>query len=284
MVDFTSALYLGSPHLTLPAGLPLTTGRPAALREPDWHRRVAREVARRQGLETGLLAPSTLHLFWDVLALLPRSGVVFIDKAMYPVGQWGAARALLRGLPVVPFSAHDLPGLARQLHTYRQQGRTPWLLTDGWRLAAEGPAPLARYLHLLQPDPNSVLLIDDTQAFGVTGAKPTLRHPLGRGGGGTLPFLGLRHPQILTITSLAKGLGVPVAVLAGSRRWLSLYEQRSAVRVHTSPVSSWHAWAAAQALGLDARHGNAARQRLEQHIRQFRQELSAAGIRAQGGW
>ncbi|PJJ60172.1 aminotransferase class I/II-fold pyridoxal phosphate-dependent enzyme [Hymenobacter chitinivorans] len=284
MVDFTSALYLGRPRLTLPAHLPLTTGRPAALQEPDWHRHVGREVARRQGLETGLLAPSTLHLFWDVLALLPRSGVVFLDKAMYPVGQWGAARALLRGLPVVPFSAVDLPTLARQLHLYRQQGRTPWLLTDGWRLGGAGAAPLARYLQLLAPDPESVLLIDDTQAFGVLGARPTARQPLGVGGGGTLPFLGVQHPQVLTITSLAKGLGVPVAALAGSGAWLRRYEQRSTVRVHTSPVSNWHAWAAAQALEHDAACGNAARQRLARHIGEFRQRLRAAGIRPRGGW
>ncbi|UOQ51421.1 aminotransferase class I/II-fold pyridoxal phosphate-dependent enzyme [Hymenobacter cellulosivorans] len=284
MVDFTSALYLGPPRLQLPAGLPLTTGRPAALQEPDWHRRVAGEVARRQGLETGLLAPSTLHLFWDVLTLLPRSGVVFIDKTMYPVGQWGAARAVLRGLPVVPFSAANLPALARQLHTYRAQGRTPWLLTDGWRLNGAGPAPLARYLQLLSPDSASALLVDDTQAFGVLGARPSVRQPLGQGGGGTLPYLGVRHPQVLTITSLAKGLGVPVAVLAGSRAWLRHYEQCSTVRVHTSPVSGWHAAAAAQVLQHDARHGEAARHQLTRHIGQFRQDLQAAGLRLRGGW
>ncbi|TGE28821.1 PLP-dependent aminotransferase family protein [Hymenobacter metallicola] len=284
MVDFTSAHYLGARPLQLPAGLPLSTGRPAALQEPGWHRRVAREVAHRQGLEAGLLAPSSLHLFWDVLALLPRSGVVFIDQAMYPVGQWGAARALLRGLPVVPFSATDLPALARRLHTYRQQGRPAWLLTDGWQLPAEGPAPLARYLELLVPDPQAVLLIDDTQAFGILGRQPTVRAPLGQGGGGCLPFLGLHHPQILTITSLAKGLGVPVAVLGGSRRWLARYEQRSTVRVHTSPVSGWHAWAAGLALQQDARHGAAARQQLTSLLRQFRQEVAAAGLRPRGGW
>ncbi|TGE24601.1 pyridoxal phosphate-dependent aminotransferase family protein [Hymenobacter aquaticus] len=284
MVDFTSAHYLGYRPGPPPAGLPLSTGRPAALQEPDWHRRAAREVARRQGLEAGLLAPSTLHLFWDVLTLVPRRGVVFIDEAMYPVGQWGAARAALRGLPVVPFAANNLPRLARQLHAYRQQGRPAWLLTDGWQLAAEQPAPLSRYLQLLAPDPQSVLLLDDTQAFGVLGARASARRPLGQGGGGCLPYLGLRHPNVLTITSLAKGLGVPVAVLAGSRAWLARYEQGSPVRVHTSPVSNWHAWAAAEALRHDARHGEPARRRLAGRIGQLRRGLGAAGIRLRGGW
>ncbi|GAA3948311.1 hypothetical protein GCM10022406_32680 [Hymenobacter algoricola] len=282
MLDFTSALYLGTPRLSVPAGLALTTGYPAALQEPGWHRRVAAAVARRQGLETGLLAPSTLHLFWDVLTLAPAAAVIFVDEAMYPVGQWGASRALLRGLPVVAFAADNLPDLRRRLLTYRQQGRTPWLLTDGWRLA-QGPAPLSAYLNLLRPDPRSVLLLDDTQAFGVVGAAPTPERPLGQGGGGTLPYLGLRGPGILSITSLAKGLGVPVAVLAGSRAWLARFGRHAATRVHSSPVSNWHAWAAGQALTRDAAGaGDQARHQLGRRIGELRAAL--AGWPLSGGW
>ncbi|UOQ68149.1 hypothetical protein [Hymenobacter volaticus] len=287
MLDFTSALYLGPPTFSVPTNLPLTTGRPAALQEPGWQRRIAEMVANRQGLETGLLAPSTLHLFWDVLALAPSSAVIFIDQAMYPIGHWGAARAALRGLPVVPFDADNLPALRRLLHIYRQQGHIPWLLTDGWRLAQEGPAPLSCYQELLRPDPRSVLLLDDTQAFGVLGAKPSAQHPLGQGGGGSLPYAGVRGPGIVCISSLAKGLGVPVAVLTGSRKWVARFARRSATRVHNSPVSNWHAWAAGQALHRDAaRTGNAARQQLAQRIREFRRKMGqlagnwqAAGFR-----
>ncbi|SHJ47391.1 8-amino-7-oxononanoate synthase [Hymenobacter daecheongensis DSM 21074] len=282
-MDFTSALYLGARPVTFPAGLLLTSGRPAALQEPPWQRQVGQAVARRQGLEAGLLAPSTLHLFWDVFRLAPRSAVIFIDQTMYPVGQWGSQRAALRGLPVVPFRAADLPGLARRLHVCRQQGRTPWLLTDGWNLAAGRPAPLARYLALLAPDPAGVLLVDDTQAFGVLGARPDDAMPLGSGGGGSLPYLGLRSGKILTITSLAKGLGVPVAVLAGSAARLACFERRSEVRVHTSPVSNLHAWAAQEALRHDARHGDAARHQLGQRITAFRQALTTAEIEPLGG-
>lgn len=285
MLDFTSALYLGPPAFTVSAGLALTTGRPAALQEPGWHRRIADSVAQRQSLETGLLAPSTLHLFWDVLTLAPPNAAVFIDQAMYPVGHWGAARAALRGLPVVPFNADNLPALRRLLPIYRQQGRIPWLLTDGWRLTQEGPAPLSHYQELLRPDPRSVLLFDDTQAFGVMGAKPNAQQPLGQGGGGSLAYLGLQGAGILCISSLSKGLGVPVAVLTGSRKWVARFARHATTRVHSSPVSNWHAWAAGQALQRDAAGaGNAARQRLAQRIRAFRRELGAAGWQPGGGW
>ncbi|MBD2722552.1 aminotransferase class I/II-fold pyridoxal phosphate-dependent enzyme [Hymenobacter armeniacus] len=287
MLDFTSALYLGPQALPPPPpGLALTTGRPAVL---DHHGRaqwVAHAVARRQGLEAGELAPSSLHLFWDVFGLVPARGVVLLERRLYPVGRWGSLRARARGLPVATFRADDLPGLARLLHAYQQQGRTPWLVTDGWH-PGHGPAPLAKYLRLLAPHPGATLLIDDTQAFGVLGARPGKSRPLGQGGGGLLPWVGLGPPppgpELLTITSLAKGLGVPVAVLAGRAARLAQFRRRAETRVHTSPVSGWHAWAAEQALRHDARHGHAARRRLGLRIAQFRRALAGLGIRPLGG-
>ncbi|HEX8659734.1 MAG TPA: aminotransferase class I/II-fold pyridoxal phosphate-dependent enzyme [Hymenobacter sp.] len=286
MSDFTSALYLGRPELPpgLPAGLALSTGQPAALAEADLASWVGQAVAGRQGLEAGVLAPSSLHLFWDVFRLVPRQGVVLLDEALYPVGRWGAERALLRGLPVVQFRTGDETQLRRLLHVYSQQGRIPWLVTDGWLMSAGRPAPLARYLDLLRPYPNAVLLVDDTQAFGVLGAGPTAAQPWGRGGGGSVAHAGLRGPQLLTITSLAKGLGVPVAVLAGSAARVAQFRQRSETRVHTSPASNVHAWLAAQALSRDAIRGEARRQRLLGNVRRFRQAMARAGWAPRGGW
>ena len=286
MLDFTSALYLGTRALPPPpAGLLLTSGRPAVLTEDARATAAAQEVARRQGLEAGLLAPSTLHLFWDVFGLVPAHGVVLLEQRLYPVGQWGALRARARGLPVVPFRRDNLPGLARLLHTYRQQGRTPWLVADGWH-PGRGPAPLAGFAALLAPYPGAVLLLDDTQAFGVLGARPGPSNRLGQGGGGSLAWAGIdpgSRPEILTISSLAKGLGVPVAVLAGRAARLGQFRRRAETRVHTSPVSAWHAWAAAAALHHDARYGDAARQQLGWRIAQFRGALLRAGLRPRGG-
>ena len=286
MPDFTSALYLGPQALAPPpAGLLLTTGRPAAMAEDARATEAAQEVARRQGLAAGVLAPSTLHLFWDVFRLVPAHGVVLLDQRLYPVGQWGAMGARARGLPVVQFDSDDLPGLARLLHIYRQQGRTPWLVTDGWH-PGRGPAPLARFAALLALYPGAVLLLDDTQAFGVLGARPDSANRLGQGGGGSLRWAGIdprNGPEILVITSLAKGLGVPVAVLAGRAARLGQFRRRAETRVHTSPVSAWHAWAATAALHHDARYGEAARQRLGQRIAQFRRALARAGLQPRGG-
>lgn len=284
MVDFTSALYLGQHPLSssFPQHLSVTTGKPAALHEPHLHQVVAQEVARKQGLESGLLAPSTLHVFWDIITTLGRSNAVLIDEAMYPVGRWGSMRAALQGVPVASFPANDTERLGRLIHSYRQQNRIPWIVTDGWNVTQGKPAPLGQYLELLKSCSKSVLLVDDTQAFGILGQHPNARLPYGTGGGGCLPYLELQSPKILTITSLAKGLGVPVAVLAGSANQIRRYRQNSEVRVHTSPVSNLHAWAAWQALQNDRSTGDALRSQLYQNVVLFKQTVQP--VSTTGGW
>ena len=275
MVDFTSALYLGHSPLSIPfpQHLSVTTGKPAALYEPCLHQLVAREVARKQGLERGILAPSTLHVFWDIVSLLNPSNVVLIDKGMYPLGRWGAMRALFKKVPVVTFETNRLEQLGRLVYTYQQQNRIPWIVTDGWHMARAQPAPLAQYLEILKSCRESILLVDDTQAFGILGQRERVGLPYGRGGGGCIPYLGLQSPKLLTVTSLAKGLGVPVAVLAGSAERISQFRQRSEVRVHTSPVSNLHAWAAWQALQTDQQHGDNRRDRLYRNVMLFQRTL-----------
>ena len=284
MIDFTSALYLGQHPLSVPfpQHLPVTTGKPAALYESCLHKDVAQAVARKQGMERGLLTPSTLHVFWDIVAVMARFGAMLIDEAIYPVGRWGAMRAVLQGLPVASYPANDAEQLARLIHSYRQQHRIPWIITDGWNVAQGQPAPLGLYLELLKPCREGVLLVDDTQAFGILGQHPTSALPYGIGGGGSLPHLSLQSPKILTITSLAKGLGVPVAVLAGSANRIERYRRNSTVRVHTSPVSNLHAWAAWDALQNDQLTGDTLRNRLYQNVRLFKQTVRP--VTTTGGW
>ncbi len=79
MIDFTSALYLGMRHAhgTLPPWLQLTTGRPAALKEAPEAVRLSEDIAQLLRCERALLAPSTLHLFWDLFESWPRVASLF---------------------------------------------------------------------------------------------------------------------------------------------------------------------------------------------------------------
>jgi 8-amino-7-oxononanoate synthase len=72
VLNFTSALYLGlrHPSWSLRPWAQLTTGAPAALAPPPGARMVADMLAALQGCERAALAPSTLHLFWDLFGMV----------------------------------------------------------------------------------------------------------------------------------------------------------------------------------------------------------------------
>src|SRR5262245_51588111 len=118
MLDFTSALYLGMRHgsRSLEPWDQLTTGRPAALVSPPGARQVSQALAVLQGCESGTLATSTLHLFWDLFGMLAGERVaIYPDAGIYPISQWGVERAAARGAPVRKFPHHDAEALRDQL-------------------------------------------------------------------------------------------------------------------------------------------------------------------------
>ena len=100
MLDFTSALYLGLQHPSnsLRPWRAFTTGAPAALVEPLSARAIARALADLQGCEAAILAPSTLHLAWDLFGLLAEKPItILMDAGAYSITRWGVQRAAMRG-------------------------------------------------------------------------------------------------------------------------------------------------------------------------------------------
>jgi 8-amino-7-oxononanoate synthase len=279
VLDFTSALYLGlrHPSSSLRSWLHFTTGAPAALVEPAEAREIARLLAELQGCEAATLATSTLHLAWDLFGLLAERPItIFMDAETYPITRWGAQRAAMRGAPVRTFPHHDAVALGRTLATV-PRGRAPVIVTDGFCPNCGRVAPLADYLALARRR-GGMLVADDTQALGILGQAPGARVPYGQGGGGSLRWNGLHAPEALVFSSLAKGLGVPIAVLAGSRPWIDKYEEKSLTRVHCSPPSVATLRAAEHAVACNRRDGDARRGRLLDLVRRFRRGLSAAGV------
>ena len=72
MLDFASALTLGLGHpaTALRSWARLTTGVPAVLAEPPGAAALAQRVAGLTGCEAGVAAPSSLHLYFDLLLSL----------------------------------------------------------------------------------------------------------------------------------------------------------------------------------------------------------------------
>jgi 8-amino-7-oxononanoate synthase len=283
MIDFTSSLYLGirHPRGSLSPWPQLTSGTPSAVDEPLAAKSVAHRLAGLQGCEWSTLGRSTLHLFWDLFGLFSSESVaIYLDAGAYPIVRWGVERAKGRGLPVYLFPHHDADRLRRML----QQGssrRRPVIVCDGLCTACGCQTPIAAYLECAR-DHGGLLVVDDTQALGVLGADPDARAPYGRGGGGSLRREHTAGPDVVLVSSLAKGFGAPLAALAGSREMIRQFEARSETRQHCSPPTFADIHAAARALRLNQAIGDRLRLRLAWLVQDFRKRLSALGLEATG--
>jgi 8-amino-7-oxononanoate synthase len=275
VIDLTSSLYLGLRHgsAVVPPWTQLTTGVPAALAAAPQAGAVAARLAEVIGVRAATVAPSTLHAFWDLFVAL-GARQIFVDAGTYPIARWGAERARCDGATVRTFRHHDPGALHRALTT--AAGRGPVVLTDGLCPGCGGVAPVGDYLDAVRGRGGTVV-VDDTQALGVLGT-PAPGHPYGTGGGGTARWAGLGDARLLIVASLAKGLGVPVAVVAGSQAAVRRYEARAETRVHCSPPSNAHLSAAAHALTCNETQGDELRGHLAGLVTRFRGLLEAQGI------
>lgn len=297
MIDLRIALYLEMQHAhkELPGWRQLTTGVPASVREDVRSRWVGRQIARMQGLEQGMTAASTLHLFADLHAWLADSPVtMFVDEFIYPVARFGIEKLTVKGNRILPYRHQQAAHLEVLLNRWADQHTTPVVLMDGWCPQCGRPAPLPEIALLLERY-GALGVMDDTQAFGLLGdpggcaiapegfATAPEAWPYGRGGGGLLRWSGAPPDRMISITSLAKSFGVPMAVISGSERFIRAFRSRSRTIDHCSPPSIAHLSAAIHALEYNRTEGDCRRRRLFAHVSHFKQQLSAAGIRTKGG-
>lgn len=283
--DFTSALFLGlyHPSAMLPDWPQMTSGVPAALREDPETTRVAGRLARLVGCQAGLAFPSTLHLFHDLFDFLGRQRIrLLVDDHAYPIAQWGTERASLLGVRIEQFAHADPECLKKALSGKSFKAGRPVVVTDGWCTVCGKPMPISKYASLLQAQ-KGWLIIDDTQSLGVLGRQTASPLPYGRGGGGTIPWLGHSIDRVIVCSSLAKAFGVPIAVMSGPFEVINAIRRNGLSRYHCSPPSLAHVKAASRALWLNQTQGEQLRQQLWENVKLFRQGLHLSGIRIRGG-
>lgn len=280
MLDFTSALYLGMQHQadSMHPWQQLTTGKPAALYSPSRQRCVETVLTNLVGTEQAVLGQSTFHLFWDLFGMLAANNIaIYLDRAAYPIACWGAERAAARGVPVEYFAHHNLQTLKRQLQESANEQLTPVIVIDGYCPGCARFAPISKLIAMIRPY-SGLLVIDDTQALGIFGENRHRQSPYGMTGGGSLNCSAIQSQNIVLISSLAKGFGVPVAMLAGSHQMIDFFKSHSQTRVHMSPPSCAIVHATEHALRVNQKHGKMLRNRLVKLIYLFRQLLDQAGI------
>lgn len=228
---------------------------------------VERGFAELVGCDRAIAGSSTLHLFWDLFGWFSKPGIqIFVDDATYPIGRWGVARAALAGVPVHYFPEHDVEAL--RMSVDGSDGSRPVILADGFCPACDHAAPLREYVELAASKDGWVV-VDDSQALGL----------FGRHGGGSLRKFGLTGTSAILVSSLAKALGVPLAMLAGRALDVERIREHSDIRVHCSPPSVPVLNAAARALKLNAEMGDRLRARLARRVARFRNGLKQLGLR-----
>jgi 8-amino-7-oxononanoate synthase len=285
MLNFTSALYLGFQHPSesLTPWSQFTTGFPAALGSPRAAVRAGHAIARLQMCEYGVLGSSTFPMFWDLFGMIAGRNVkVYVDAELYPIARWGVERAAARGIPISEFAHYDAQALRDRLRSAGQNRKRPVVVTDGFCPDCGRAAPLSEYLECVR-SAGGCLVVDDTQALGIFGCTPGADAPYGRGGGGMLAHQKIGGPDVVVISSLAKGFGVPVAVLSGSRCAGKEFEAKSETRMHCSPPALPVIRAAERALRINHKDGNQLRLRLAKLVTRFRQRAESKGLRFIGG-
>lgn len=285
MLNFSSVLYLGFRHesRSLKPWVQFTKGVPAALESPPGAIEVARKLAALQGHEEAVLAPSTLHLFWDLFDIVNRDSIMIcVDESVYPIIQWGVEHGTARGIPLMKFRHHDVETLQQQLEQNALRGKHPVVVTDGFCTKCGRPAPIHSYMEILRPS-GGYLFMDDTQALGILGHSPNPNAPYGLGGGGLLRWSNTQGYNVITISSLAKAFGVPIAVFASDRDITELFRLRSRTRVYCSPPSIPAINAAKHALDINHTHGDTLRSHLAKLVSRFRSKLARIGLLSRGG-
>jgi 8-amino-7-oxononanoate synthase len=279
-LDFSSSLYLGFTHPSgsLDPWAQLTAGVPAALGVPSGTAGLQSRLAGLLGCARATLAPSTLHVFWDLFVVLGADHVI-VDDGTYPIARWGVERAAARGAICRSFAHHDADALEVRLGAAAARGRRPIVLVDGLCPMC-GPAPLDLYATLVDRF-GGLLVIDDTQAIGILGDRAR-DGPFGTGGGGSARYFDICGPNVVIGASLAKGFGVPIAVLAAADDVIRRFERHAGTRVHCSQPSIPALRAGDRALALNRMAGDALRVRLAALITRFRNRVADAGYRPGG--
>jgi 8-amino-7-oxononanoate synthase len=281
LIDLTRFSYLGLLHASAELGgwERLSPGLPPAL-DPELGHSAAleRELAALVGCDAACLGRSTLHLFRDLFDALGREPCAFIvDESTYAIARWGLVWAQAAGAPVTFFAAHDVAALDAALDALAGSGRRPVVVTDGISGKTWSPAPLRDYAERVAAH-EGLLIVDDTHAVGVFGGGASTPEPFGRGGGGSLAWHALGGEQVLLVSSLGKGFGVPLAALAGSAARVDWFRARSSTRVHCSGPTAPELRALEHALHENAERGDALRATLLRNIAVWRSVFHDLGF------
>lgn len=228
------------------------------------------------GFESALIFPSTLHALTDVLWTVARPGdVVWLDRWIYSLGRQCSAAATGRGALLFELPHNDISDLSKTVE--RSPNTAQIYLCDGLYAHDGSQAPLARVLPLVEQGAGWVI-VDDAHGLGTVGVEPSAATPHGRGGGGVVRHQGIESASVVYVSSLAKNLGVSMAMVAGSRAFIDVLRKAAGHLEHSSPPSAWSLCMAEILEDAQRRFGEQQRSLVLRHVTRLRDGLLETGL------
>ena len=221
---------------------------------------------------------------WDLFGLLATPDVEFyVDDKTYPIMRWGLERARSHGSRVRFFRHHSAGSLSSLLRRSSRK-RRPIIVTDGWCPRCGRPAPLPSYIRIAKQK-NGLVIMDDTQALGILGAKPYFRNSLWIRWWWIASLVWyLVRPLFSRQFTCERLWGYQWPCWAGDKHFIRPFKSESQTRMHCSPPAMPTLIAAELALNKNRTIGNQVRKQLLRNSRWFRKILEHFDVPLRNSW
>lgn len=226
------------------------------------------EIADWLGCERALLFSTGYMANLAVQQVLMQAGdIILADKLNHASLIDGAlqSEATLKRYPHL-----DIMALERRLQQASKENHQVMIVTDGVFSMDGDLAPLPQ-IQKLAKTYQAWLLVDDAHGFGT----------LGQHGKGCFEHFGLEPGEnTILVGTLGKAFGTSGAFVAGSSVLIESLVQFARPYIYTTAMPQLNALAIREALKLvrSTEVGGAAREKLQQHIKQFKAGAKAIGL------
>lgn len=226
------------------------------------------EIADWLGCERALLFSTGYMANLAVQQVLMQAGdIILADKLNHASLIDGAlqSEATLKRYPHL-----DIMALERRLQQASKENHQVMIVTDGVFSMDGDLAPLPQ-IQKLAKTYQAWLLVDDAHGFGT----------LGQHGKGCFEHFGLEPDEnTILVGTLGKAFGTSGAFVAGSSVLIESLVQFARPYIYTTAMPQLNALAIREALKLvrSTEVGGAAREKLQQHIKQFKAGAKAIGL------
>jgi 8-amino-7-oxononanoate synthase len=229
------------------------------------------------GAPDTLVLPTITHIHTSVIPILAGEGAVIVDAKAHKTMFDGCAIARGAGATMHRFAPNDAGALEEVLRAI-PAGRSRLVCMDGVNSMTGNPPDLVTFARICR-EYDALLYVDDAHGFGVIGEDPTPATPYGRRGNGIVRHVGEEYEGIVLVSGFSKSYSSLLAFLA-LPTWLKNYLKVAAPPyLYSGPSPTASLATVLAGFAVNAREGEAIRERVHAKTRAVLEHLAAIGVR-----